>query len=78
VKEIEMGIYQTINPLEKIDIDQPFPFPQELLHVLKRQVTDLARFSFLFKSDRENDGDDSDATKNVPKIVSVNEQQPNQ
>jgi hypothetical protein len=79
VNEIEMGIYQTINPLEKIDIDQPFPFPQELLHVLKRQVTDLARFSFLFPgTDRANDGNNEDATKNVSKIVSVNEQQANQ
>ena len=78
VKEVEIGIYQTIDPLEKIDIDQPFRFPQELLHVLKRQVTDLARFSFLFPADRSNDGDDSDATKNVGKIVSVNENQQQQ
>lgn len=75
VKFVEIGIYQTIDPLEKIDIDKPFYFPQELLHVLKRQVTDLARFSFLFKDDRSNDGTDEEATKNVPKIISVNEQQ---
>ena len=75
VKEIEMGIYQTIDPLEVIDIDKPFPFPQELLHVLKRQVTDLARFSYLFPgTDRSNDGDDSDATTSVPKVASVNPQ----
>lgn len=78
VKEIEIGIYQTIDPLETIDIDQPFHFPQELLHVLKRQVVDLARFSFLFdpQQDRANDGsDNSGNTGNVPKILSVNEQQ---
>lgn len=75
VKEIEIGIYQTIDPLETIDIDKPFPFPQELLHVLKRQVTDLARFSFLFPSDRSNDGSDTDPVKNVPKVVSVNQQE---
>lgn len=76
VKEVEIGIYQTIDPLEKIDIDQPFYFPQELLHTLKRQVTDLARFSFLFPStDRVNDGTDDDTSKNVPKIVSVNDNQ---
>lgn len=74
VTEIEMGIYQTIDPLTKIDIDKPFNFPQELLHVLKRQVIDLARFSFLFPADRQNDGDDSDPVKNVPKITSVNDQ----
>lgn len=73
VNEIEIGIYQTIDPLEKIDIDKPFPFPQELLHVLKRQVTDLARFSFLFPKDSDNDGTDSQPTTNVPKIVSVND-----
>lgn len=77
IKEVEMGIYLTIDPLEKIDFDKPFPFPQELLHVLKRQVTDLARFSFLFPSDKTNDGDDSasDTGSKIPKIVSVNEQQ---
>ena len=79
VKEIEIGIYQTIDPLEKIDIDKPFYFPQELLHVLKRQVTDLARFSFIFPStDRANDGDDADSNKAIPKVISVNEQQNNQ
>jgi hypothetical protein len=68
-----MGVYMTISPLEKIDIDQPFNFPGELLHVLKRQVTDLARFSFLFGSnDRSNDGDNTEEVKTVPKIQSVN------
>lgn len=77
IKNVEMGIYMTIDPLEKIDIDKPFPFPQELMHVLKRQVTDLARFSFLFPSDNDNDGDDSatePSNKAIPKIVSVNDQ----
>ena len=78
VKEVEIGIYQTIDPLEKIDINKPFPFPQELMNQLKRQVTDLARFSFLFPADRENTGSDeasSQQGKAIPKIVSVNEQQ---
>lgn len=77
VKFAEMGLYLTIDPLEKIDIDKPFHFPQELLHVLKRQVTDLARFSFLFPADKNNDGDDSATTTNKPiqKIASVNDQQ---
>jgi len=77
VKEIEVGIYQTIDPLEKIDINAPFPFPAELLQQLKRLVTDLARFSFLFKGDRDNTGNDEASTpdnKIVPKIVSVNDQ----
>lgn len=77
VKFIEMGIYMTIDPLEKIDLDKPFPFPQETLEALKRRVVDLARFSFLFKKDDGNDGSDtaSDPTGNtVPKILSVNDQ----
>jgi hypothetical protein len=74
VKELEMGIYVTIDPLTKIDIDKPFVFPQELLHVLKRQVTDLARFSFLFgEDDKSNDGDESSVTTSIPKITSVNQ-----
>jgi len=76
VKFLEMGVYMTINPLEEIDIDQPFNFPQELLEVLKRQVVDLARFSFLFPgNDRSNDGDDtaSDNSRPVGKTQSVND-----
>lgn len=78
VKEIEVGIYQTISPLEKIDINAPFPFPQELIDTLKRQVTDLARYSFLFKGDKNNDGSDEASdptTKAIPKIASVNQQE---
>lgn len=48
VKEIEVGIYQTISNLEKIDLNADFFFPQELLSQLKREVTDLARYSFPF------------------------------
>lgn len=76
VKLAEIGLYLTIDPLEVIDIDKPFTFPQELLHVLKRQVVDLARFSFLFSGDKTNDGSDtaSDASsKTIPKIASVND-----
>lgn len=77
VRLVEMGCYMTINPLEKIDIDQPFPFPGELLEVLKRQVVDLARYSFLFPRDNGNDGADatSDSKQPIPKIQSVNNQQ---
>ncbi|HHT9135890.1 MAG TPA: hypothetical protein ACFYEK_01455 [Candidatus Wunengus sp. YC60] len=76
---IEMGLYLTINPLQKIDIDAPFPFPSELLSDLKRQVMDLIRYSWFFKSDRKNTGADesNDGKTNIPKTVSVNEQQEN-
>lgn len=74
VKFIEMGVYLTISPLEKIDIDQPLEFPGELLETLKRQVVDLARYSYLFPQDRSNDGNDDESTKAIPKIQSVNQQ----
>lgn len=77
IKQIEVGVYQTISSVDKIDIDAPFEFPEELLEVLKRQVVDLARFSFLFPEDnKKNDGQDSssDSNKTVPKVSSVNQQ----
>lgn len=76
VKFVEIGIYMTIDPLEKIDIDAPFEFPQELLEALKRRVVDLARFSFLFNSqaDTVNDGSNSAETSNIAKVASVNDQ----
>lgn len=77
VKEIEIGIYQTIDALEKVDLDKEFFFPQELLSDLKRQVTDLARFSFLFNNDSSNNGSDNTAVqgKQIPKLVSINQDQ---
>lgn len=78
VKFMEIGIYQLIDPLEKIDIDAPFLFPAELLPVLKRQVTDLARYPFLFKSENKNDGAAiNNEPTNIPKIVSVNQEATN-
>lgn len=76
IKKIEIGLYVTIDPLTKIDLNAPFYFPGELLDVLKRQVTDLARFSFLFDNvdSRTNDGT-SDTVSNIPKIQSIQNQQ---
>lgn len=78
VDEVEVGLYTTIDPLEKIDIDKPFNFPQELMQTLKRYVLDLARYSFFFPSERSNDGADQageNSTQNIPKVISVNDQQ---
>jgi hypothetical protein len=79
VKKVEVMIYQTINPLEKIDLNKEFTFPAELLDTLKRQVTDLARYSFFFKNDNANDGADTASNPQgnsvIPKIQSVNQQQ---
>lgn len=76
VENVEMGLYTTINPVEKIDIDVPFPFPAELLAPIKRMVTDLAKYSFLVQADDTNDGKiTTNQTPNIPKIQSVNAQQ---
>lgn len=79
ILNVEMGIYMTIDPVETIDIDLPFHFPSELLHVLKRQVLDLARYSFFFPSSRKNEGDDAgddNAGKQpIQKVQSVNQPQ---
>lgn len=72
---IEIGIYSTLKPVTdpNLDLDQPFPFPEELLIQLKRQVLDLGRFVMVIPQERVNDG--IDGAKQVPggKITSVNE-----
>lgn len=75
VKEVEIGIYTTLDPLAEVDLDKSFPFPSELLAVLKMQVLNLARFSFLFPAEnRSNDGSDvNDKAQQVQKIASVND-----
>lgn len=76
VKELESGLYTTLDPLTTIDIDQVFDFPDELLVELKKGVLDLARFSWVFPAqDRNNDGDDSTTQQTtVPKVQSVQQQ----
>jgi hypothetical protein len=76
VPTLEVGLYVAFDPLTQIDIDQPMDFPDELLHVLKRQVLDLGRFSLQMPEERKNDGDASANTTQVPvqKITSVQEQ----
>jgi hypothetical protein len=76
-KSVEIGIYSTIKPITdpNIDLDMNFPFPEELLIQLKRQVLDLGRFVMIIPEDRTNDGVNSDVQRNMPvnKITSVNE-----
>lgn len=76
VKYLEAGLYMTVDPLNKINIDEPFNFPQELLKTLKMQVIDLIRYNWFFPKDVANTGeDDTDTSKiNQQKIVSVNPQ----
>lgn len=76
VKFLEAGMYLTIDPLNKIDIDKPFNFPQELLKTLKMQVIDLIRYNWFFPKDLANTGGDETEVEKVStqKIVSVNPQ----
>jgi len=75
VKDIEIGIYMTIDPVTKIDIDAPFDFPEELIPILKRNVLDLGRFSLMLPEERVNDGKNDIGANKVPtnKIASVND-----
>lgn len=73
--KLEMGLYTTLEPVNLIDLDAPFDFPEETLAILKRQVLDMARFAILVPEERVNDGSDNTSAKGVPtsKISSVND-----
>jgi len=75
IKSVEIGIYSTLNPVDKVDLDEPFDFPEELLIVLKRQVLDLGRWALMIPQEKINDGNDDTKPGSVPtnKLVSVNE-----
>lgn len=76
-KKVEIGIYSTIKPITSgdINLDDDFPFPEELLIILKRQVLDLGRFVMMIPEDRVNDGSDAAKGQAQPsqKITSVSE-----
>ena len=75
IKFLEVDLFTALDPLQTIDIDQDFDFPDELMGTLRTQVIALARYSYLFPQERANDGEDSNASKqlNTPKITSVND-----
>ena len=78
VPQVEVGLYTLIPDIASIDVDAPFDFPDELLETLKFRVINMARFSYVFPADTAgNKGTDTteDRTANVPKVVSVNDQQ---
>ena len=78
VELVEIGLYVALDPLLTIDIDQYLDFPDELVFQLRRNVMDMAKYSYLFPQERLNDGNASVADKklDLPKTQSVNEQQP--
>lgn len=75
IKEVEVDLFTALDPLLKIDIDQVFDFPDELMGTMRTQVIALARYSYMFPQERANDGENSNADKqlNTPKITSVND-----
>jgi len=58
IQFVEMGIYSTIKPIDEIDPNAPFTFPEELIGILRRQLLDLGRFILVIPSGRTNEGDD--------------------
>lgn len=75
VETVEVGLNLCIDPIQTINLDAPFDFPEELVSVLKRQVLDMGRFALLIPKERVNDGDDDVKGNQVPnnKITSVND-----
>lgn len=76
VQFLEIGIYTALDPLTTINIDEYLDFPDELMSILRRNVFELAKYSYLFPQERQNDGTASVADKalNMPKTQSVNPQ----
>ena len=76
ITKLELGLYTALDPLLTIDIDQYYDFPDELMTTLRRNVLDLARYSWVFPQERVNDGEDvsTQTPVNAPKMVSVTEQ----
>jgi hypothetical protein len=73
---VEIGLYVSVDPLTKIDIDAPFDFPQELMQTLKRLVIDLIRYNWFFpKESGKNEGTDDSGKAAVPKVISVNDRE---
>lgn len=75
VNRIEMGIYTTFDPVNTVDIDAPFEFPQELMPILQKQVIDLGRFVMMIPKERVSDGDNEVVGVPTQKLVSVNDDQ---
>lgn len=75
VKEVELGLYTTLDPLTTIDLDAPLDFPNELILVLKKHALDLARFALQIPEERLNNGETvlDPQTITNQKIISVND-----
>lgn len=75
IDSVEVGLFLTIPPITKIDLDEVFDFPEELILILKKQVLEMGRFALMVPAERVNDGDDDTKANQVPtsKLISVND-----
>lgn len=71
---LEGGFYQTI-PAYVLDLDDEFPFPDELIAILQRSVLEIGRFILAMPKDNVNDGSSDIEGAKIPttKLMSVNE-----
>ncbi len=67
---VEGGFYQTINPYPT-NLNDDFPFPDELVSVLQRYIFDLGRFVLQMPKDNINDGTGLDAAGDMRKMNPV-------
>jgi len=67
---LEGGFYQTI-PAYVIDLDDEFPFPDELITVLQRYTFDFGRFVLSLPKDNTNDGASGQQVTQLPKMNEV-------
>lgn len=79
INYVEAGLFTAIPSVNDINIDDPFPFPEELNAVLIRQLLDLGRFAVMMPADKTNDGaSELPAQPFQGKMTSVNQITPPQ
>jgi hypothetical protein len=67
---LEGAFFQTISPYP-LDLNENFPFPDELITVLQRYVFDLGRFVIQMPKDNTNDGAGIQGVGQMPKMSPV-------
>ena len=79
IVNLEGGFMSTFNPATTCNIDDEFDFPQELYHILKMQLLDMARFGLAVPNNRANTGNYGidDELTDVPKQKLQTAQQEN-
>lgn len=77
ITKVEVGLYLVLPPILEVTDDTLFPFPEELVHILKRHILDLGRWNLLMPEEaRLNDAtarDQQTMQQAPPKTISVND-----